>query len=109
MHEGEILTGRSTYSDLPHWEPLLKLAPEIIDDFMWMFGVETEDGRRLQAYKHYWTRRYIHLDDTGCAFVYMDDDRYKQVGTVWLLDMVVRRSPLYPYEPDPPPDAEEVP
>lgn len=46
----------------PEWEPLLNFAPDHIDDFMWMYSVDLKDGTRLQAYKHYWTRRYLHLD-----------------------------------------------
>jgi hypothetical protein len=99
MHEGVVLSGETINAKNPEWEPLLKLAPEIVDDFMWMFEVELEDGQRVQAYKHYWTRRYLHLDDTGRAFVYTDDDRYQQVGTAWLLDKVVlQRSLLRPHE-----------
>jgi hypothetical protein len=98
MHEGVVLAGEAINSKDPEWEPLLKLAPEVIDDFMWMFEVELEDGHRVQAYKHYWTRRYLHLDETGRAFVYTEDDHYQQVGTAWLLDMVVLRSLLRPYE-----------
>lgn len=54
--------------DEPNWDPLLHLARVYIDEFMWMFAVKLEDGTELQAYKHYWTRRYIHLDDKGHAF-----------------------------------------
>lgn len=57
--------------DEPNWEPLLQLARVYIDEFMWMFAVELEDGTELQAYKHYWTRRYIHLDDRGRAFYFI--------------------------------------
>ena len=34
---------------------------------MWMFEVELEDGRKLHAYKHWWTRGYIHLTLDGRA------------------------------------------
>jgi hypothetical protein len=99
MHEGVVLAGEVVNSKDPEWEPLLKLAPEVIDDFMWMFEAELEDGHRVQAYKHYWTRRYLHLDEIGRAFVYTEDDRYKQVGVAWLLDKVVlQRSLLRPHE-----------
>jgi hypothetical protein len=98
MHEDVVLAGETINWKDPEWEPLLKLAPEIVDDFMWMFEVELEDGHRVHAYKHYWTRRYLHLDETGRAFVYTEDDRYQQVGVAWLLDMVVLRSLLRPYE-----------
>jgi hypothetical protein len=50
------LRGRMLPVDVPEWEPLLNLAPDHIDDFMWMFSVELKDGTRLQAHKHCWTR-----------------------------------------------------
>ena len=63
----------------PNWEPLLDLAPDEIDDFMWMFQVELEDGAMVQAYKHWWTRRYVHLDFGGRAFVFIDEGTYEEV------------------------------
>ena|SRR2546423_4405711 len=72
----------------PEWQPLLNL---LAGDFMWMFAVETKGGRRIDAYKHYWTRRYLHLDHEGRAYVYKDNDRYEEVDPTWLLDIVLRR------------------
>jgi hypothetical protein len=63
----------------PVWEPLLGLARIYVDEFMWMHEVELENGVRLQAYKHYWTRRYIHLDGEGKAWLYREDGRYEPV------------------------------
>jgi hypothetical protein len=57
--------------DEPNWEPLLRLARVYVEEFMWMFAVELEDGTELQAYKNYWTRRYLHLAEDGRAFFYM--------------------------------------
>jgi hypothetical protein len=81
----------------PTWEPLLELAPEEIEDFMWMFDVELDGGVRLHAYKHWWTRRYIHLTDDGRAFAYMwredrDDDEatYREVCPACQLRLVLR-------------------
>jgi len=68
----------------------LDLAPALIDDFMWMFEVEPEKGARIHAYKHRWTRRYLHLDCEGRAFVYTEDGRYCEVAANWLLDLVVQ-------------------
>ena len=45
--------------------------------------------RRKQAYKHYWTRNYLHLDDEGRAFVYVGKERYEQVNPPWLLHHVL--------------------
>lgn len=57
----------------------MELVPEEIDDFMWMFEVELEDGAPVQAYKHWWTRRYLHLDFAGRAFVFTEDNLYEEV------------------------------
>jgi hypothetical protein len=76
-------------SDTPVWEPLLDLAPDHIDDFMWMFEVELEDGQRLHAYKHWWTRRYIHLTLDGRTFVYEEPHHYRKADPVWILQLVL--------------------
>lgn len=63
----------------PVWEPLLGLARIYVDEFMWMAEIELDNGTRLQAYKHYWTRRYLHLDGEGNAWFYREDGRYEQL------------------------------
>jgi hypothetical protein len=80
--------GEMTRREEPAWEPLLEVAPEDIDDFMRMGEVELTDGGRAQMYKHYWTRRYIHLDLGGRCFVWLDEDRYEEVDPEWLLPHV---------------------
>ncbi|HEX8066483.1 MAG TPA: hypothetical protein VF520_08150 [Thermoleophilaceae bacterium] len=93
------LTGRTTQARDPDWQPLLDFAPECIDDFMWMFEVETECGLRLQAYKHRWTRGYLHLSHDGRAFVYVEDGRdgddalYREVDPLRLLTVVLEPRP----------------
>lgn len=84
--------GETTDRREPVWEPLLGLARVYIDEFMWMFEVELDNGKRLQAYKHYWTRRYLHLDENGEAWFYRDDGRYEQdTGEIVdLFSLVVR-------------------
>ena len=77
--------------EVPDWRPLLELAPDHVDDFMWMFEVESEDGARIHAYKHRWTRRYLHLDCEGRAFFYGESARYHEVGSSCLLDLVLPR------------------
>jgi hypothetical protein len=81
----------------PEWEPLLNFAPDHVVDFMWMYAAELSDGTRLQAYKHSWTRDYLHLDDEGRAFIYVGRDRYEEVNPPWLLTHVLRdeREPHY--------------
>jgi hypothetical protein len=92
----------------PEWEPLLNFAPDHVGDFMWMFAVELTDGTRLQAYKHYWNRNYLHLDDEGRAFIYAGKDRYEEVNPPWLLRRILRveleerysvRQNVWPQEP----------
>lgn len=74
----------------PYWEPLLVLAPHCIDDFMWMFEVRCQDDTLLQAYKHWSTRRYLHLSDDGRAFVYRGDGHYRETDP---LDLLLRVLP----------------
>jgi hypothetical protein len=63
----------------PVWEPLLGLARIYVDEFMWMCEIELDNGTRLQAYKHYWTRRYLYLDGERNAWFYREDGRYEQL------------------------------
>ena len=91
-----VMTGRH---DKHEWEPLLELAAEHVDDFMWMFEVELESGLRLHAYKHWETRKYLHLDEEGRAFVYIWPDEfdpdepgsYREVDPQRILREVLRR------------------
>jgi hypothetical protein len=85
----KLKKGRMLSAGEPEWEPLLNFAPDHAGDFMWMFAVELTDGTRLQAYKHYWTRNYLHLDDEGRAFVY-GKDRYEEVDPPSLLRHVLQ-------------------
>jgi hypothetical protein len=67
-----IVRGKLTHQfDEPEWGPLLELAPDHIDEFMWMAEVELESGLRLHIYKHIETRKSLHLDKEGRAFVYL--------------------------------------
>jgi hypothetical protein len=62
----------------PDWRPLLKaVGEEVTCHFMWMCEVELSSGKRLHAYKHIDTRRYVHLDRDGAAFVYEWPERYR--------------------------------
>lgn len=102
MPAKQTITGEMTDTCEPDWAPLLAVAPHHVDDFMWMFEVELADGTRLQAYKHYWTRRYMHLSSDRRAFVYIWNEdlnenggRYEEVAICWLFDLALKR-PLYP-------------
>jgi hypothetical protein len=72
MHPMRPIQGRMTRNyKHPDWGPLVQLAPDHVDEFMWMFEVELENGVALHAYKHRETRHYLHLDSAGRAFVYI--------------------------------------
>jgi hypothetical protein len=96
-HDGLIISGEAIRCETPDWVPLENLALEHCCDFMWMFTVEGEHGRRIQVYKHIYTRGYVHLDGTGAAFVFRDDGRYQQVDALWLIDRVLERSVAIPW------------
>lgn len=83
------IRGKWLRIDAPEWEPLLNLAPDHVVDFMWMGTVQLVDGTRLQAYKHCWTRRYLHLSEDGRAFVFVPKTRYEEVNPPWLLMRVL--------------------
>lgn len=90
MPSSKPIRGKTLQVDAPEWEPLLNLAPDQVVDFMWMFTVQLVDGTRIQAYKHYWTRRYLHLSEDGRAFVFVPKTRYEEVNPPWLLMRVLR-------------------
>jgi hypothetical protein len=90
MRSVKPIPGRMLQHETPNWRPLENLAPDDLEDFMWMHEVELDGGARLQAYKHYWTRRYLHLDGEGRAFVFLDNGAYRQVAPCWLLELVLR-------------------
>jgi len=60
---------------------------------MWMGTVRLVDGTRLQAYRHYWTRRYLHLAEDGRAFVFVPKTRYEEVNPPWLSMRVLEAEP----------------
>jgi hypothetical protein len=103
------IKGKSVRTPAAEWEPLLDLAPAHVPDFMWMGSVELPDKTRLQLYKHYWTRNYLHLDGDGRAFVYAEPDRYEEIEPTWLLTRALREHTLdrdwfdivHPLRPEP--------
>ena len=86
----KTIRGKWLRVDTPEWEPLLNLAPDHVVDFMWMGTVRLVDGTRLQVYKHYWTRRYLHLAADGRAFAFVPKTRYEEVNPPWLLMRVLK-------------------
>lgn len=93
MPARKAIRGRILRVDAPEWEPLLNLAPDHVGDFMWMGTVQLTDGTRLQMYKHYWTRGYLHLAEDGRAFVFVPKTRYEEVNPPWLLMRVLQTEP----------------
>lgn len=91
MPSPKPIRGRTLPVDAPEWEPLLNLAPDHVVDFMWMGTVQLADGTRLQAYKHYLTRDYLHLAEDGRAFVFVPKTRFEEVSPPWLLMRVLRK------------------
>lgn len=89
MPSRKLKRGKILEVDAPEWEPLLNLAPDHVADFMWMGTVQLTDGTRLQMYKHYWTRGYLHLSEDGRAFVFVPKTRYEEVNPPWLLMRVL--------------------
>jgi hypothetical protein len=62
--------GDLRHCEKPEWRPLLEAVGErLTEGFIWMFWVELEDGSRLHAYKHYFTRAYLFLTEGGRAFL----------------------------------------
>lgn len=51
----------------------------LVGSFRWMHAVELAGGGRMQAYEHRDTRRYLHLDEAAGAWVYVGDERYREV------------------------------
>ena len=81
--------GELVQSDRPEWGPLRQVLPDtLVETFMWMFEVCL--GRhRIHAYKHVVTRRYVHLSESGRAYVYVDDDRYARIPVATALELAL--------------------
>jgi hypothetical protein len=73
------LRGGQIHGLRPDWRPLLAFAPDEIPEFMWMFRVDLEDGTVVEAYKHSWTRQYLHLDSAVRAYVFLGGGFYEEV------------------------------
>jgi hypothetical protein len=98
VHPPKPKRGRVVNSEAPVWEPLFELASEHLNGFAWMHEVELEDGTRLHAYRHQETRRYLHLDHSGRAFVVTWGEsregelEYEEADPRFLLDLALARS-----------------
>jgi len=61
----------------PNWQPLLDAVGEhLTGTFMWMYRVHLDGGGILHAYKHIFTRRYMHLGEDGRVYEYTACGRY---------------------------------
>jgi hypothetical protein len=89
------IRGKMLPVEVPEWEPLLDLAEPHVEDFMWMYAAELSDGRRIQAYKHRWTRRYVFLDGDGRGYAYVDRERYEEEDPAWLFSRAVAEDTLH--------------
>ena len=70
------LSGTTVRSDVPLWTPLESvLSREQCGHYMWMGEILLENGLRVHAYKHYNTRRYLHIGEDGSSWLY-DFARY---------------------------------
>jgi hypothetical protein len=83
-------TGSEPSGLRPDWRPLIAFAPDEVPDFMWMFRDFLEEGIVVEAYKHTWTRQYLHLDADGRAYVFTGGSSYEEVDPAELLTDVLR-------------------
>ena len=91
MPRDQGIDGEALQGGTPDWLPLALVAGiDLLEDFMWMFEVRLSDDRRLDAYKHVDTRRYLHLDHGANAFTYEEDRGYRPVPLSRMLDAVFR-------------------
>lgn len=80
MEIESIVPGRWVAQEDPDWTGLEALLPlELCGPFMWMGGVVLADGTVLGEYKHFDTRRYLHLDESGATYGYRGDAGYCRV------------------------------
>lgn len=86
MSNDTSIAGEMGQGDRPNWEPLEALAGEdLAGEFMWMFQVDLADGTAVHAYKHIFTRRYLHLGEDGRTFAFTYSGRYRTIDPFDLL------------------------
>ena len=80
MKSRSLVHGEIRQYTTPDWTALQDMVGyELLSWFMWMCEIELADGTRVHAYKHNWTRRYLHLTRDGTAFQYTATGRYREV------------------------------
>jgi hypothetical protein len=86
MTKSTTIAGEMGQGDRPNWEPLEAMVGEqLAGEFMWMFQVDLADGTAVHAYKHIFTRRYLHLGEDGRTLAFMRSGRYRTVDPFDLL------------------------
>jgi hypothetical protein len=81
--EGELAQCKT-----PDWGPLMAVLDEpLLGWFMWMHEVRTSTGVAIHAYKHSSTRRYLHLDEYGTAYLFYELG-YLEVDLDWAIEKV---------------------
>jgi hypothetical protein len=87
------VTGKTVQTQTPVWEPLGDAARGwVLGEFMWMFEVELKNGKRVHAYKHSDTRRYVHLDAKGNAYAYCGEERYLPIDAREAFDAAINEA-----------------
>ena len=98
MGRSRTIKGEVVDHEHPEWDPL---RDALLGWFMWMHVVELADGRRVHAYKHRMTRRYLHLTDDERAFVYCGESGYEEIDLEAAIVEVFRTwRPLTEFDPD---------
>jgi hypothetical protein len=84
--DDKTITGEMGQGERPNWEPLEAMVGETLaGEFMWMFQVDLSDGTAVHAYKHIFTRRYLHLGEDGRTLAFTSSHRYRTVDPFDLL------------------------
>lgn len=80
MRSRGLIDGETRQYDKPDWDPLEDVlgSDDLCAHFMWMTDIELEDGTIINAYKHRWTRQYLHLAGDGRAFTYAGQGQYQE-------------------------------
>jgi hypothetical protein len=87
--DDETIAGELGQGDRPNWEPLeAMVGEELAGEFMWMFQVDLADGAAVHAYKHIFTRRYLHIGEDGRTMAFTYSGRYRAVDPFDLLMVV---------------------
>lgn len=86
MSDNTSIAGDLGQGDRPNWEPLeAMIGEELAGEFMWMFQVDLADGMAVHAYKHIFTRRYMHIGEDGRTLAFTYSGRYRPIDPFDLL------------------------